>query len=72
MKATAVKTNSFPGDTFLRIDVHLADGRIIAPFGVWPKRDKVGRWYECDGGGYFDTLKQAKSAAIRKVLSEED
>lgn len=73
MRAKTRRTKQFPGDTYIAIDVHLDDGRVIQPFGVWPRRDALIRWYECDSGGEFQTLCQAKAKAIeavRKMLNQ--
>ena len=70
MKVKTRKTKSFPGDTWIGIDVYLDNGYRITPFGVWPRNDRNGRYYEGDGGGYFDNLKEAKAKALEIVKEE--
>lgn len=67
MKVKTRRTNSFPGDNWIGIDVHMNDGRVITPFGVWKRRDRSGTWYESDSGGAFCTLKEAKNKAREMI-----
>ena len=68
MKVKTRKMNAFQGDDWIGIDIILDNGCTITPFGVYLKRNKYGRWYESDSGGYYDTIKEAKEYALKSVL----
>jgi hypothetical protein len=70
MRAVTRKTKSFPGDTWIGIDVIDDQGRRHTAFGVWRRRDRAGSYYESDGGGIFRSLAEAKGAALAKFSAK--
>ena len=73
-KVIKVKTRrmgAFQGDTWIGIDLHLENGWILPAFGVWPRTDRQGRYYESDNGGYFNTLTEAKNHALEAYNNSE-
>jgi len=58
-----IKTRRRSGESWIGIDVIDSAGRRITPFGVWPRSDRRGRYYESDSGGTYPTLSAAKIAA---------
>ena len=53
--------NTFPGDTFLRIDAHLSDKRIMPIMGIYKQ---YGLWHNDINGRTFKTITEAKQYAI--------
>ena len=69
MKVKAVCLNSFQGDTWRRIEVHLDNGRTLSPFGVWKRKDRVGTWYESDRfSKWYKSMAEVKAHALQVVL----
>jgi len=58
--------NTFPGDTFLRLDAHMPDGRIIPVMGIYKNR---GMWSNDLNGREFKTITAAKEYAL-KIINE--
>ena len=69
-KVKTRKTNSYPGDTWIGIDVILPNGYSITAFGLWPRSDKRGRYYESDNGGYYNTITEAKEVALNNAKKD--
>ncbi len=67
-KVKAFRPKSYPGDTFIRMDVTGPSGRTLPVFGLWPKRDRSGRYYESDYGPVFKTISDAKERALTKAI----
>jgi hypothetical protein len=68
-----IKTRKHPikgdrSEPFITIVAIDNKGREQVMFGLFPRRNKHGRWYECDGGGSFLTITEAKMVARRKAL----
>jgi len=69
MKVKSVCLNSFQGDAWRRIDVYLDNGRILSPFGVWKRKDRLGTWYESDRfARHYKSMAEVKAHALQVVL----
>lgn len=69
------RPRSFPGDTFVRIDLHRERNgkrQIVPMFGLWPKTNRRGaRYYECDSTPRtFATITEAKTYAMEQAIAQ--
>ena len=62
MKVRALKLNSYPGDTFRRLDILTNNNRWIPVIGVY-KNNSLKCWENDTNGRRFKTLTEAKKYA---------
>ncbi len=67
MKVRVQRTNHFPGDNWLKLEVELDNGLFFVPFGLFIKQDRQGRYYANDStGAVYNTLAEAKKSSNRQ------
>lgn len=59
--------NSFPGDTWLRLDAVLSTGQIMPVLGIYRRR---GIWHNDINARTFKTLTEAKEYALQLLKGE--